>query len=174
MKEGAKFLGHSIHPIMIVFPLGLLSTAVLFDVANLFFNNQSFAVVTYWMIFAGLIGGALAAFFGWIDWFAIASGTRAKSVGLYHGLLMAFVLVLFAASLYFRHADGYPVTTNAFALSGFGFVLALIGGWLGGELVERLGVGVHPGANTNAPNSLTTEMPGNEVPLSGIHEKAAH
>jgi len=32
---------------------------------------------------------------------------------------------------------------------------ALLGGWLGGELVERLGVGVTPDANLNAPNSLT-------------------
>jgi hypothetical protein len=33
--------------------------------------------------------------------------------------------------------------------------LMLITGWLGGELVERLGVGVDEGANLNAPNSLT-------------------
>lgn len=28
-------------------------------------------------------------------------------------------------------------------------------GWLGGELVDRLGVGVHEGANVNAPSSLS-------------------
>jgi len=32
-----------------------------------------------------------------------------------------------------------------------------VGGWLGGELVERLGVGVHEGANVNAPSSFTSE-----------------
>jgi len=36
-----------------------------------------------------------------------------------------------------------------------GVAAALLGGWLGGELVERLGVGVTPNANLNAPNSLT-------------------
>ncbi len=36
-----------------------------------------------------------------------------------------------------------------------GGALALVGGWFGGELVERLGVGVHRGAHLNAPNSLT-------------------
>lgn len=36
-------------------------------------------------------------------------------------------------------------------------VLALIAGWLGGELVERLGVGVDEGAHLNAPNSLSGE-----------------
>jgi uncharacterized membrane protein len=32
--------------------------------------------------------------------------------------------------------------------------LATVSGWLGGELVERLGVGVHDDANLNAPSSL--------------------
>ena len=40
-------------------------------------------------------------------------------------------------------------------LSLVGALLMLVTGWLGGELVERLGVGVDEGANLNAPNSLT-------------------
>ena len=36
-----------------------------------------------------------------------------------------------------------------------GFFLALVTGWLGGELVDRLGVGVDEGAHVNAPSSLT-------------------
>jgi hypothetical protein len=31
--------------------------------------------------------------------------------------------------------------------------------WLGGELVDRLGVGVDPGAHLNAPNSRTHRPP---------------
>ena len=43
-----------------------------------------------------------------------------------------------------------------YLLLGAVFVgLALITAWIGGELVYRLGVGVDPGANVNAPNSLT-------------------
>jgi hypothetical protein len=34
-------------------------------------------------------------------------------------------------------------------------VLALISGWLGGELVDRLAVGVDDGANVDAPSSLS-------------------
>jgi len=32
--------------------------------------------------------------------------------------------------------------------------LVVVSGWLGAELVERLGVGVHDDANLNAPSSL--------------------
>jgi hypothetical protein len=34
-------------------------------------------------------------------------------------------------------------------------LLALVTAWLGGELVERLGVGVDEGANLDAPSSLS-------------------
>jgi hypothetical protein len=33
-------------------------------------------------------------------------------------------------------------------------VLALVAGWLGGELVNRLGVGIDDGANLDAQSSL--------------------
>ena len=42
-----------------------------------------------------------------------------------------------------------------FSLLGFG--LAGVTGWLGGELVDRLGVGVDDGANLNAPSSLSEQ-----------------
>ena len=35
MESKAKVLGHAAHPILIVFPLGLLATAVIFDVVYL-------------------------------------------------------------------------------------------------------------------------------------------
>ena len=35
MESKAKTLGHPIHPILIPFPLGLLSTSVVFDVVHL-------------------------------------------------------------------------------------------------------------------------------------------
>ena len=159
MESKAKILGHAIHPIMIVFPLGLLSTSVIFDVLFLIWGVPEFATASYWMMAAGLVGGVLAAVFGLIDWTALPAGTRAKYIGLIHGGLNAIVLLLFAADLYLR--TGVPVSVNwtASILGFLGVITALAGGWFGGELVERLGVGVHPGAHLNAPNSLTEDMP---------------
>ena len=45
-------------------------------------------------------------------------------------------------------------------LSYVGAGLALITGWLGGELVDRLGIGVDEGANPNAPSSLSGQPAG--------------
>ncbi|MEO8574140.1 MAG: DUF2231 domain-containing protein [Pyrinomonadaceae bacterium] len=155
MESKAKFLGHSIHPILIVFPLGLLATGVVFDVIYLIWGSSEMASVAYWMIAAGIIGGLIAAPFGWIDWFAIPSGTRAKTIGLMHGLGNVTALLLFAGSWWLRNDLPERPETLASILSFLGAGIAGVGGWLGGELVERLGVSVHDGANLNAPNSLS-------------------
>ena len=156
MEKGAKLLGHHIHPMLIVFPLGLLSTAFAFDIAYAATGRGTFAFLAYWLIPAGLLGGLAAAVFGLIDWLAVPSGTRAKSVGLLHGGLNAAVLLIFFVSWWLRPNSLTPPGTLPPVLSAVGALTALVGGWLGGELVERLGIGVHDGANPDAPSSLRT------------------
>lgn len=158
MKSKAKLFGHAIHPIMIVFPFGFLTGAVVFDLIYLFSGNLDMRTVAYWMLTAGIVGGLLAAPFGWIDWFAIPSETRAKSVGLLHGVGNMIVVLLFIGSWALRTYSTDNVTfILQYVLSFAGIGLALVTGWLGGELVERLGVGVDNGANLNAPSSLSNE-----------------
>src|ERR1051325_8196484 len=162
MESRAKALGHPIHQMLIPFPFGLLATAVIFDIIYLFVGTRqtadTLATVSFWMIAAGIVGGLLAAPFGLIDYLAIPTGTRAKSVGLLHGVGNVFVLVLFAASLWMRYGvatatGAYRPTGAALAASFVAFVLAGATGWLGGELVDRLGVGVGDGAHPDGPNS---------------------
>ena len=155
MEARAKIFGHAIHPILIVYPLGLLSAAVIFDIIYLATGNPTWTTVSFWMIAAGIVGGLLAAVFGLIDYLGIPSGTRAASIGLLHGLTNLCVVILFIASWLLRWNSPEVPSTLALALSFIAVVGALLGGWLGGELVERLGLGVTPGANLNAPNSLT-------------------
>jgi uncharacterized membrane protein len=156
MESRAKLFGHAIHPILIVFPLGLLATAVIFDVIYLVWDNPAMASVAFWMIAAGIIGGLLAAPFGLIDWLAIPSKTRAKTIGMMHALANVVALVLFAASWWIRTDSPQNPAAVASIISIVGLALASVGGWLGGELVERLGVGVDDGANLNAPSSLSS------------------
>lgn len=108
------------------------------------------------MIAAGVIGGLLAAIFGFIDWLGLQSNSRAKRLGLWHGIGNFVIVVFFAVSWLLRsgNANFIPDGT-ALALSFAGVGLALITGWIGGELVYRLGVQVDAGANVNAPSSLT-------------------
>src|SRR5581483_6948290 len=103
-----------------------------------------------------IIGGLLAAIFGAIDWWGIPANTRAKAIGLWHGLGNVVVLLLFVGSWYLRRgAVYYEPSSAAITLSCFGVGLALITGWLGAELVDRMAIGVDEGAHADSPNSLS-------------------
>jgi len=156
MESRAKLLGHPIHQMLIVFPLGLLAMAVIFDLLAIAMGQGYWSEISYWMIAAGVITGLVAAPFGFIDWLAIPSGTRAKRIGAVHGIGNVLVVLMFAASWLLRgdapQAPEGLALLLAFAAGG----LALVTGWLGGELVDRLAVGVDEGAHVDAPSSLST------------------
>ncbi len=156
MESRAKLLGHPVHPMLIVLPLGLFIGAVVFDALYLWRGSPAFATVGYWNIAGGVIGGLLAAVFGLIDWFAIPAGTRAKRIGLLHGGANVVVVLLFAFVWLSRgdSPDAAPSTT-LFLLEVVALLVGSVAGWLGGELVDRLGVGVDDGAHLDAPSSLS-------------------
>lgn len=161
MESRAKLFGHPIHPMLIVFPLGLFVMAVVADIAYMISDHGALAAVAYWDIAGGVVGGLVAAVFGFIDWLAIPSRTRAKSIGLYHGVGNVVVVALFAVSwLTRREIEGHLPSLAASVLAIAGIALGAVTGWLGGELVDRLAVGVDDGAHLNAPSSLSGEPAG--------------
>jgi uncharacterized membrane protein len=155
MESKAKLFGHPIHQMLIVFPLGLLGTSFVFDIIHVATDSGRWADVAFWMIASGIIGGLVAAVFGVIDFVAIQSGTRARRVGTLHGVGNVVVVALFAVSWLMRRDAPADPGTLPIVLSAVGVSLALITGWLGGELINRLGVGVSDGAHLDAPSSLS-------------------
>lgn len=155
MESRAKLFGHPIHPMLIPFPLGLLGMAVIFDLLARFAGQAALGQASRPMIAAGIVTGLLAAIFGAIDWAAIPAATRAKSVATAHGLGNVVVIALFAIAWQLRRDEPSVAAGLPLALELIGLAVALVTGWLGGELVDRLGVGVDPGANLDAPSSLS-------------------
>jgi uncharacterized membrane protein len=155
MESKAKLLGHPIHPMLIPFPLGLLGMAVIFDLLAVFAGQESLGQASRPMIAAGIITGLVAAVPGAIDWAAIPSGTRAKGIATAHGLGNVLIVVLFAIAWWLRRETPGAPSGLPLVLQVIGVLGAVVTGWLGGELVDRLGVGVDRGANLNAPSSLS-------------------
>lgn len=156
MESKAKLLGHPIHPMLVVFPLGLLVTATVMDLLARVTRRRDLASGAFWNIAAGVGGGAAAAVFGLVDWLAIPSGTRAKSIGLWHATGNLAVMALFTSSWLRRKGRSDEIPDDlSLTLEVTATLIGGVSGWLGGELVDRLGVGVDRGAHLNAPNSLT-------------------
>ena len=73
------------------------------------------------------------------------------------GAFSAFIVALFAVSLVLRAGGDRDYVVAGLGAMFPGWIavgMAVVSGWLGGELVERLGIGVHEGAHPDAPSSL--------------------
>ncbi|WP_432956261.1 DUF2231 domain-containing protein [Micromonospora haikouensis] len=164
MESRLKVLGHPVHPMLITFPVGLLVTAVIFDVVDTVGGPAFLGEVAYWNITVGLIGGLLAAAAGAFDLLAIPTGTRAKRVGLTHAAANLAVILLFAAVWVVRlNAESRAAGGALIAIEVVALAILGASAWLGGELVDRLGVGVDTDADLDAPSSLRPQAAGQRI-----------
>jgi uncharacterized membrane protein len=116
---------------------------------------------------AGVLTGLLAALFGIIDWTKIPRRTRAKRLGVWHALANVAMIVVFAIAAVLRVENAaYAPTLAILALEIGAFVLAGIGGWMGGHLVDHYGIGVDSRAHPDlgAPGDDVYGVPARPMP----------
>lgn len=144
-----RLLAHPFHPPTTHFPIGLLSTSLLWDVISLFDHSPPWKAMAYWSLAAGLAFAGLALTVGMVDamryvWVERAPPPTVGRLTLVHLSTMCVGLAVFGLGFYLRHPLGdpaIPAGTGAVALSVVGTIALLAGGWVGGELVYGQGVG---------------------------------
>lgn len=135
-------LGHPVHPVLVHFPIALLLSATIADlawVAGLTTNTQIAAV----MMAGGLAGGLLAMGAGMVDFAKLDEAVVPHAVR--HMTVVGLAWLGYAIALYLRRdslsANGV-VETPTIALSIVSALVLAFGGWLGGRLVYTFGAGV--------------------------------
>lgn len=146
MASPASIGGHPIHPMLIPFPIALWVFSLIADMLYLWRGNPVWRDwIAFYTLLGGIIGAALAAVFGIIDWLSIKD-REVKKVADWHARLNVIALLVFAAGFYLRTTSGASWvgggSTIPVLLSVVGVILITISGWLGGELVFRHGVAV--------------------------------
>lgn len=147
MESRAKILGHPVHQIAVMFPIGMLAFTGVCDAMHAVERKAFWSKAARAALGSGLVGAGLAAPFGLVDYFAIPRGTRAKRLGRWHAVGNTAVLSLFVVSWALRKRRVSPgaVALSTVALLGMGATA-----WLGTELINRLGVGVYAPTNLDA------------------------
>ena len=141
MSSPASIGKHPMHPMLVVFPIGLWVFSFVCDLIHLLISpNPIWSDVALYCIGGGIVGALLAAIPGFIDYLSLTD-SRTKKIATYHLVLNLVGVVLFAANFGLRYAGdrgaSLPIIVSAITLVGVG-----ISGWLGGELVYVHGVGV--------------------------------
>lgn len=133
MASPASVAEHPIHPMLIVFPIGLWIFSFVCDLIYYFgTDNTLWNDVAYRAMAGGIIGAILAAVPGFIDYFSLTGRTR--SIATVHMSLNLLIVVLFAVNLYIR-SRGVAVESAPILLSVISIILLGVSGWLGGSLV---------------------------------------
>lgn len=163
----AGWYGHPLHPALVSIPIGAWVASVAFDVASHLTDGAAFLVpAAGWLLVVGLVGAAAAGLVGFLDLFAIPTGTRAFRTGLLHvALTLSASGVFVLDALLRRNIDtSAPTGFGLLALSVVGLLVLLGGGYLGGELAFRYGVRVaeerHQTEGYQQPHSRHARDPG--------------
>jgi uncharacterized membrane protein len=140
MASPASVARHPIHPMLVVFPIGLWVFALVCDLVFAFGGGPIWKDLAFYTIAGGIVGALLAAVPGLVDYRGLRS-PRVRRTALTHMVLNVVVLALFALNLWLRTRLAID-SVVPLVLSLIGVGLLGISGWLGGELVYVHGVGV--------------------------------
>ena len=145
MYSKIKILGHPIHPMLIAFPVAFYTGSLASFIAYNSNNDIFWFKAGYVANVAGVIMALVAAIPGFIDWLYIPSDSKAKKTGVFHLICNVVALLLFAINLWMLKGewnDTNPGVGAALILTGAGFVITIIAGFLGWTLVQKHHVGV--------------------------------
>jgi uncharacterized membrane protein len=142
MNTPASFRKHPIHPMLVVFPLGLWIFSLISDVIFLLGKNPVWNDIAFYTMAGGLVGALLAAVPGVIDMFSIAD-PKPGEIAWNHMIVNIVTTAAFGLNLYLRIVLE-PGAFFPILLSLIGVLMLGYSGWLGGELAYVHGVGVQP------------------------------
>ncbi len=135
-----------IHPILVHFPVALLTAYVIAAVSAYFFRSDWLEKTAGFLLLLGVIAALAAVTTGKIAESAIAP--PAASVGEMHETFATLTTVLFSAlfmlQLRMRNSGNRTLKTVLIALSLVGLVLLILTAYYGGRLVYDFGTGVQP------------------------------
>lgn len=142
--KGAQLLGHPVHPIFTDFPIALWSISLLGDIAAAWRGQMVYREFAFWALALGLVIALPTIVAGLIDFAAIPEGHPATTAANWHMWIMLSAATAYGCSL-IAHLGRFSSSRSAIwvsiTLSAVGFILLTAGGWFGGELVFRHGIG---------------------------------
>jgi uncharacterized membrane protein len=138
----AAINGHPLHPMLVPFPIVLLTAALASDIGYLITGDSFWARASLWLVGLGAVAGLLAGAIGAIDFFTIGPVLRSNTARIQAaGNVIAVVLSLTSYLIRLGDPEGAVLWTGL-AVSIVVVAILVVTGWLGGELSFRHRVGV--------------------------------
>jgi len=139
--------GHALHPAITDIPLGAWTVAIVADLVA--FTGKVSQQVGDFCVFIGLVVALGAVITGYNDHHETYG--KELRVATAHGLIMTTTTILYAVSFLLRWLGAASSHDLAVWVSIAGYALLLIGGYVGGDLVFKIGTMVNRNAFAEGP-----------------------
>lgn len=158
-----KPLRHPLHPLIVHLPIGFFFLVLVLDGLSYAWPGQGLVRAAFYALAAGLLGAAIAAVPGFVDYSDIRDDHPGKKVATLHMLLNLFMVGIYGASfgLRFGYLDNASTPVLPLLVSVGGFLVLSISGYLGGRIVydEGISVGRHRRRTQTPQQTLGIAVP---------------
>jgi nitrite reductase/ring-hydroxylating ferredoxin subunit/uncharacterized membrane protein len=146
------WIGHPLHPMLTDIPIGAWTLTILLDLIGLLFGFSQLGLATSITVCIGVAGALAAATAGLADWMDV--DPPEKAIGAFHAIVNVSATILFLISFLMRWGRHWQPGWATFVVALAGYLLVMIGGYLGGAMVFYKGVMINRNAYRTGPDDF--------------------
>ncbi|HKW64033.1 MAG TPA: DUF2231 domain-containing protein [Candidatus Acidoferrum sp.] len=146
------WIGHPLHPMLTDIPIGAWTLTILIDLIGLLFGFPQLGLASSIAASIGVAGALAAAAAGLADWMDV--DPPEKAIGVFHASVNVSATILFLISFLMRWGRHWKLGWTTFVVALVGYLLVMIGGYLGGAMVFYKGVMINRNAYRSGPDNF--------------------
>ncbi len=146
------WIGHPLHPMLTDIPIGAWTLTIILDLVGLLFGLPQLGLASSITAGIGVAGALAAAAAGLADWMDV--DPPEKAIGAFHATVNVSATTLFLISFLMRWGRDWQLGWTTFVVALAGYLLVMIGGYLGGAMVFHKGVMINRNAYRSGPDDF--------------------
>ncbi len=144
-------LGHPSHPLFIHFPIAFYTATLVFDLMTRISPNPALVLAASYLLVGAALGTLGAVTTGLVDWWGMVRGSSKRRIATRHLLLQFTAAVFFQTTLVLRWGSRTQPEADTLwiVLEVIGYLVLVVGQYLGGVLVYEKAMRVRTGGATD-------------------------
>ncbi|HEX9892136.1 MAG TPA: DUF2231 domain-containing protein [Actinomycetota bacterium] len=142
-------LGHPSHPMFVHFPVAFYLAVVVFDVMSRIAPTPGLVLAGTYLIVGAALASVLAVTTGLVDWWGMVRGSAKRRIATRHMILQFITFGFFASMMVLRWPERHALEADTIwiVLGILGYLVLVVGQWLGGILVYQKAMRVSTGGS---------------------------
>lgn len=144
-------LGHPSHPLFVHFPIAFYTAVLVFDLMTRIDPNPGLVQASTYLLLGAALATVFLAITGLVDWFGMVKGSSKRRIATWHLSLQVSAAVFFQTSLVLRFGSRTQpeAETSWLILEVIGYLILVVGQYLGGVLVYEKAMRVSTGGTSD-------------------------